>query len=100
MADHVVNAAARDLRFQIPQRAVNRIACRTGRQQLRKPLTRQLTGPMLFEHSKLREHRFRRFVVSRIRNGLATTDPIPKMSFDDGHDGLRLRTSGDTKRPR
>src|SRR5207248_9324241 len=87
---------ARNFRFKVPERTVQRITCRTRRQQLLNLLPIQTLSA--FDGFDLGQNRGRALVVTSDRDRFTTSDVL---SIGHGHDndtGFRASTAGNAKR--
>jgi len=68
-------------RFQVPERAVQRISSCAGREQLREFITIQ--GSDARDRADLRQNRIDSLIVARDRNGLAASSILFIIDMDD-----------------
>ncbi len=97
IAENFTHSAPTTLCLQIPQRAVDCIACGARWEELQQICARQLTRPNFRQCLELSEHAVGCFVVAGIGNRFAAPDIGVLPRFNDGNDRLRLDAARDAE---
>ena len=97
-AQHLRDAAARELGFKVPQRAIERVARRARRERGLKLCARQACFERRREVCDLRQHAVDAFAVARVRHALALPHTPVSMCFDEHDLGGVLDAARDAER--